>query len=497
MSNHSVLAEAASATSQDIPSSEGAAGPAYDLVTSAAKRLSQIGVKGPQAVELYQYITQGRDCIITGSEQLFLSAAIAVPTLYKHGLIIAIMPSLETLRRARQFLESLHLRVVSFDLAPTKSDKREIWEKLDRNEADVVLVSPGRLASVRFRERLARRDISLLVIDQAQMMSPWSNRFTPTYRQVGGYLAGFKDVPKIAHIWSTQNRVTHDIQKLLGLKTPYIGKLSSDEELTPHIETHPISNDADRISLMAEFLPKHGCQGVIHVGSLKLLHDTKTWLESLGESPEVVRPGLDEFTAQKIRTRFEKGDVRIVISQGPFLSTLESAAGLEFVIFNGMPESTELLGQELFAHETAAPIACQIISSERDFFHHRFAIDKNYPDALLLRACFQGVKDVFGAHSFVPPETLKTHVKTATPYPEEDIAQCLNVLHREGLLEHVLDSLTDQIMIKLTYSGGNDSDFWHEYPLRKLDQIGRLERTRDFLATAGDKGKLLRNLLRI
>lgn len=497
MSIHSEAAEAASATSEDTASSESAVGPSYDLVTSAAKRLSQIGVKGPQAVELYQYISQKRDCIVTGSEHLFLSAAIVIPTLYQHGLIIAIMPSLETLRRARQMFESLELRVVSFDLAPTKSDKREIWETLDRGEADVILVSPGRLASARFRDRLSRREISLIVIAQAQMMSPWSNRFTPTYRQVGGYLAGFKDVPKIAHIWSTQNRVAHDIQKLLDLKSPHIGKLNCDEELTPHIEGRSVSNDVERIAIMNEFVPRHSCQGVIHVGSLKLLHDTKTWLESLGETPEVIRPGLDEFTTQRIRTGFENGEVRIVISQGPFLSTLERAPGLEFVVFNGMPESIELLGQELFSHETASPLACQIIASERDFFHHRFAIDKNYPDALMLRACFKGIKDAFGSNSFVPPETLKAHTKIATPFPEEDIAQCLSVLHREGLLEHVLDSTTDQIMVKLTPSGSNDSDFWHEYPLRKLDQIGRLERTRDFLASAGDKGKQLRSILRI
>ena len=88
-------------------------------------------------------------------------------------------------------------------------------------------------------------------------------------------------------------------------------------------------------------------------------------------------------------------------------------------------------------------------------------------------------------------------MKTATPYPEDDITQCVSVLHREGLFEYVLDSATDQIMVKLTTSGSSDVEFWHEYPLRKLDQISRLEKTRDFLASAGDKGKQLRTILRV
>ena len=498
MSKPSEAAGAAQAVSEDkAPGSDAEATPSYDVLASAAKRLSQIGVKVPQAVELYQFIAQRRDCIVTGSEHLFMSAAVAVPTLCPSGFIIAVMPSMDALRRARRMLESWQVRVVSFDLAPTKADKQEIWEKLDRGDADVILVSPGRLASARFRDRLARRNISLIVIDQAQMMSPWSNRFLPNYRQVGGFLAGFSDVPKMVHVWSTQNRVAHDLQKLLALKTPHIGKLSCEDDLTPYVEAKTVATDADRIASLSEFLPRHDCQGVIHVGSLKLLHDTKTLLESWGETPAIIRPGLDEFSAQKIRAAFESGEQRIVISQGAFLSTLERAPGLEFVVFNGMPESLEFLGQELFAHETASPLACQILASEKDFFHHRFAIDKNYPDALVLRACFQCVKDVFGSHQIVPPETLKTHVKTATPYPEDDITQCVSVLHREGLFEYVLDSATDQIMVKLTTSGSSDVEFWHEYPLRKLDQISRLEKTRDFLASAGDKGKQLRTILRV
>lgn len=498
MSILSESAEAARAVSEvKAPGTDAAATLSYDLLASAAKRLSQIGVKVPQAIELYQFIAQRRDCIMTGSEHLFLSAAVAVPTLCPNGFIIAVMPSMEALRRARRMLESWQVRVVSFDLAPTKADKQEIWEKLDRGETDVILISPGRLASMRFRERLARRNISLIVIDQAQMMSPWSHRFLPNYRQVGNFLASFADVPKMLHVWSTQNRVAHDLQKLLGLRSPHIGKLSCDDDVTPFIDGKSVVTDGERIAALSEFLPNHDCQGVIHVGSLKLLHDTKILLESWGETPAIIRPGLDEFSAQKIRAAFEAGDQRIVISQGPFLSTLERAPGLEFVVFNGMPESLEFLGQELFAHETASPLACQILASEKDFFHHRFAIDKNYPDALVLRACFQCVKDVFGSHQIVPPETLKTHVKTATPYPEDDIAQCVSVLHREGLIEYVLDSTTDQLMVKLTRSGSSDLEFWHEYPLRKLDQIGRLEKTRDFLASGGDKGKQLRTLLRV
>lgn len=498
MSIHSDAAEAApAALLEDTGTESHVDVPLHDRITTTAARLAGIGISVAGNENLLKTIATGGDAIVAGEERAFTTAAVAVPALSGVGLIAVIVPTMDALRRCRRVLEGLNIRVVSFDLAPTKADKRAIWETLDRDMADVVLISPGRLASARFRDRITRRSFGLVTVLQAHQMSPWSHRFVPSFRQIGCFLSSFQGVPKVAHIWTTEGRVHHDIQKILGLKTPQATKLSHDPQLLPRLEGRLVKHDDERISAMAEFMAHHECQGVIYAGSVKQLHDVKRWLETMGETPSIIRPGMDEFSIQKIRTAFENGETRLVISQGAFLSTLEKAPGLEFAIFNGMPDSIEFLGQELFAQETASPIACLTLSSEHDYFHHRFAIDKSYPDALVLRSCFQGVRDTFGGHSMVSPDALRTHVKIATPYSEEDITQCIQVMQREGLIEHVVDSTRDKLMVKMTNPDDSDANFWHEYPLRKLDQISRLEKTRDFVTTSGELGKQLRTLLRI
>lgn len=489
------VAEAAQTEDRGITEPPGSS--IYELYAKVAEDLVKTGLAPGQSVPFLTALGLRRDLMLAGDERSFVKAAIAIPALGSGALVAAIMPTMDALRRVRRCLEAFPIKVASFDLAPTKSDKRAIWEAMDQGEVDVVLISPGRLASQRFRERLAKRPLSMVAVMHGQVMSPWSHRFTPTFRQIGAFIRSMTSTPKAVHIWSTDKMVHQDIQKTLGLQTPYFGALTSDVSLTPHFKGYLVKTDEERQAAMEEFIFNHDCQGVIYVRSVKQLHDTKAWLESLGETPQVSRPGMDEFSLQKARTAFEQGDVRIMISQGAFLSTLERAPGVEFVIYNGMPDSIESLGQELFAQESASPIACLCLSSEHDFYHHRFAIDKNYPDALTLRACFQGARDAFGGTGKVSPETLKNHIRVATPYPEDDILQCLSVMHREGLVEHILDAESDQIMVKLSETGGHDGGFWHEYPLRKLEQIARLEKTRDFVTTTGELGKTLRELLKI
>ncbi|MCX6117675.1 MAG: hypothetical protein NT027_09050, partial [Proteobacteria bacterium] len=322
------------------------------------------------------------DSLVFGDERTFIVSSIVRPAVYRTGIIVVILPSIDSIRRYKRYLGSFDVRMASFDLAPTKAEKREIWEQLDDQEVDVILVSPGRLNSLRFRERLARRTIRHIVIGQAHLMSSWAHRFNPYYRQVGSFVRSQTSVRKVAHFWTADQKVYQDVSKCLGLINPAVSNANESVTLTPKLRGEVVKTAEERTQLINDFLLNHDCQGVIYAGSLKEIHDTKSMLAKRGEEPVVYRPGVDEFTLNRIREQFETGEIRIVIAQGPFLSTLEKSPGLEFVIFNGLPEALEFVGQELFAHETATPLACLCLASDRDFFHHRFVIDKSYPDSL-------------------------------------------------------------------------------------------------------------------
>jgi hypothetical protein len=50
--------------------------------------------------------------------------------------------------------------------------------------------------------------------------------------------------------------------------------------------------------------------------------------------------------------------------------------------------------------------------------------------------------------------------------------------------------------VTFSLSAEDEASFWHEYPLRKIDHVARLDQIRDFAAKDGDKSRQLLNLIR-
>ena len=466
----------------------------------ASSKIPGLTCVSSENLEVLEHLGRGRDLIITGPDRLASMACAALPAIAGCGLILVVAPSMNSIRRMKARFEGLQIHTESFDLAPTKAEKRAIWDAMDQGFVQILLVTPGRLASQRFRERLRRRNISSVIIDQAHLMSPWSHRFLPSYRFVGSFLsslnAGGASPQKIAILWNPNGRMTLDLSKLLSMQTPYQGRLVAEALPGIGVESVSAPTDADREKIIAQELDRSGGQGVIYCGNITHLFRTADLLKNLGEDYAVIRPGMDEFQTTQIRQRFEAGTLRVVAVIGPFLSDIESAQGLEFVLFNGMPDSAETIARELFGVEDAGFIRSVVIVGEKDYFQQRFLIDKNYPDTLVMRACVLGVRDVFGSKQVVTPETLSTHVKMATPFPAEDVEQCLQVLFREGLLEKSIDQDTGTVYVALRLTQEEESSFWHEYPLRKIDHIARLDKMRDFASKDGDRARHLQSLIR-
>jgi ATP-dependent DNA helicase RecQ len=63
-------------------------------------------------------------------------------------------------------------------------EQRRIGRDLDAGWLDVLYVSPERLLSPGTMDRLRRRNVSLIAIDEAHCVSQWGHEFRPEYREL-------------------------------------------------------------------------------------------------------------------------------------------------------------------------------------------------------------------------------------------------------------------------------------------------------------------------
>ncbi len=96
----------------------------------------------------------------------------------------------------------------------------DVLSQLDRDEVDVLLVSPERLNNPSFRDRqlpqLVER-IGLLVVDEAHCISDWGHDFRPDYRRLRDLIARIPaGVPVLATTATANSRVVADVAEQLG-----------------------------------------------------------------------------------------------------------------------------------------------------------------------------------------------------------------------------------------------------------------------------------------
>lgn len=133
------------------------------------------------------------------------------------GPTILISPLLALMRNQIVAAERMGVRALTIN-----SDNREHWQAveaaLERNEVDVLLISPERLANEHFRSAvlapIAQR-VSMLVVDEAHCVSDWGHDFRPHYRFIERILRTMPaNLRVLATTATANNRVLDDLQVL-------------------------------------------------------------------------------------------------------------------------------------------------------------------------------------------------------------------------------------------------------------------------------------------
>ena len=134
------------------------------------------------------------------------------------------------------------------------SENKEEWQtveaKLARDEIDILLISPERLANEYFRTAVlgpVAGRISLLVVDEAHCISDWGHDFRPHYRFIERILRVMPaNLRLLATTATANNRVLDDLQTVLGPNlTVSRGELSRSSLL---LQTMRMPSQAERMA---------------------------------------------------------------------------------------------------------------------------------------------------------------------------------------------------------------------------------------------------------
>jgi ATP-dependent DNA helicase RecQ len=203
------------------------------------------------------------------------------------GPALLISPLLALMRNQIAAAERMGVRAATIN-SDNQSNWAEVEAKLGRDEIDILLISPERLANERFRtEALAdvAARISLLVVDEAHCISDWGHDFRPHYRLLERIVRTLPpNLRLLATTATANNRVTDDLVEVLG---PKLEVLRGDLNRTSlSLQTIVLPNQAQRLAWLAERLAALHGHGIIYTLTVRDAHQVAGWLKSRGFNVE-------------------------------------------------------------------------------------------------------------------------------------------------------------------------------------------------------------------
>ena len=242
--------------------------------------------------EAIRHIVEGRGRLLvvqkTGWGKSFVYF-IATKLLREAGMgpALLISPLLALMRNQIDAAERMGVRALTIN-SVNQDEWPQVEAAIDKNEVDILLISPERLANEEFQAEVLAPTagrISLLVIDEAHCISDWGHDFRPHYRLLERIVRTLpQNLRLLATTATANNRVMDDLGAVLGPNLQVSRGDLNRPSLT--LQTIRLPSQAERLAWLAEQLPQLPGNGIIYTLTKRDATQVAEWLKSRGINVE-------------------------------------------------------------------------------------------------------------------------------------------------------------------------------------------------------------------
>ena len=290
------------------------------------------------------------DRVMGGGDALVLmptgggkSLCFQVPALCRPGTAIVVSPLIALMDDQVAALRQLGISAGALHSEVEPDEAREISRDLDAGRLDLLYVSPERLLMHGTLERLMRRDIALIAIDEAHCVSAWGHEFRPEYRGLARLGHSFPGVPRIALTATADPRTRGDILHALGMEDAEVFSASFHRS-NLYVAAQAKAGETHEL---LDFIAKHKNQaGIVYCGSRAKTERTAARLKQDGLLALPFHAGLSPMEKRVALTRFRSGEPVVMVATIAFGMGIDRP-DVRFVVHLDMPDSPEAYYQQI------------------------------------------------------------------------------------------------------------------------------------------------------
>jgi len=295
----------------------------------------------PLQLDIINSIIKGNDTLglmPTGGGK---SITFQVPTMQMNGICLVVTPLIALMKDQ---VENLQNKNISAKAIYTGLSHKEISNTINQciyGDVKFLYISPERLGSSPFLNKLGQMNICLLAIDEAHCISQWGYDFRPSYLKISEVRNLFPKVPILALTATATIDVVEDIQERLAFRTKNVFRKSFERSNL----TYVVRNAQDKDKQLLRILGKTTGTAIVYVRSRRKTKEIADFLNMHNLNATYYHAGLSYIERNRRQELWMADRSRIIVATNAFGMGIDKP-DVRLVVHFDLPDNIEAYFQE-------------------------------------------------------------------------------------------------------------------------------------------------------
>ena len=292
--------------------------------------------------QVIEMAAAGRDCLVIMPTGGGKSLCYQIPALMRGGLTLVISPLISLMKDQVDQLNANGVAAACLNSTMSREAMQDTFRAMQDGEVTLVYVSPERVLTRDFLERLYDMPLNMVAVDEAHCISQWGHDFRPEYAALGTLKQHFGGLPVMALTATADDTTRNDIVSRLGLAEPHVYLGSFDR---PNIR-YTLQEKYKPMSQLIKYLGGvRGQCGIVYCNSRKRVEQITEKLCDSGIRAAAYHAGLAHDERARVQEDFQRDDIHIVVATVAFGMGINKP-NVRFVVHYDIPRNIESYYQE-------------------------------------------------------------------------------------------------------------------------------------------------------
>ena len=296
----------------------------------------------PLQEDIIRSVTEGRDTLALMPTGGGKSITFQVPALAMEGTCLVITPLIALMKEQVNRLNSLEIRSLMIHSAMTREEIDITIENCIYGDYKFLYVSPERISTPLFRNRVGRINLSLVAVDEAHCISQWGYDFRPSYLKIAELRSILTEAPFLAVTATATPEVVNDIQEKLHFRNGKVFRMSFARDNLVYL----VRNVEDKEKYLFKIVDNIPGSGIVYVRNRNKTKEIALMLQRAGYAADFYHAGLTMEMRNAKQNDWQTGKTRIIVATNAFGMGIDKS-NVRWVIHYNLPKNIEGYYQEI------------------------------------------------------------------------------------------------------------------------------------------------------